>query len=176
MYGDEGAWNALMAKIVRAQVDYLNAPGRGRLPGAAGVRQLGRRALARRLPPLRRAAHRAPDRGLVPGVPVIHFGTGTATLLADMKAAGGDVIGLDWRVELGAAWDALGRRRRHGQPRSADAPGPPKLLEREARRCSTRPRAARATSSTSGMASCRGTPVDPVVRLVDFVHEASARA
>src|SRR3972149_7628730 len=34
---------------------------------------------------------------LVPGVPVIHFGTGTASLLTLMRDAGGDVIGLDWR-------------------------------------------------------------------------------
>jgi uroporphyrinogen decarboxylase len=42
------------------------------------------------------------------GVPVIHFGTGTATLLAAMKEAGGTVIGLDWRTPLRASWDSLG--------------------------------------------------------------------
>ena len=51
---------------------------------------------------------RAVIRRLTPGVPVIHFGVGTATLLASMKEAGGDVIGLDWRVELGPAWEQLG--------------------------------------------------------------------
>jgi len=39
---------------------------------------------------------------------VIHFGVGTATLLPSMKEAGGDVIGLDWRVELGPTWERLG--------------------------------------------------------------------
>jgi len=43
-----------------------------------------------------------------PGVPVIHFGTGTAGLLELMREAGGDVIGLDWRVDLGEAWRRLG--------------------------------------------------------------------
>ncbi|MHB9114187.1 MAG: uroporphyrinogen decarboxylase [Thermoleophilia bacterium] len=41
-------------------------------------------------------------------VPVIHFGTDTATLLADMRDAGGDVIGVDWRIDLSDAWDILG--------------------------------------------------------------------
>src|SRR5207249_1493599 len=47
-------------------------------------------------------------RALRPGVPVIHFGTGTATLLPLMREAGGDVIGLDWRVPLDAGWAAVG--------------------------------------------------------------------
>jgi uroporphyrinogen decarboxylase len=41
-------------------------------------------------------------------VPVIHFGTDTATLLPLMKEAGGDVIGVDWRIDLADAWDILG--------------------------------------------------------------------
>jgi uroporphyrinogen decarboxylase len=40
-------------------------------------------------------------------VPTIHFGTGTAGLLEVMAEAGGDVIGLDWRVDLWAAWSRL---------------------------------------------------------------------
>src|SRR5437773_1581697 len=45
------------------------------------------------------------------GVPVIHFGTGTGPFLEDFAAAGGDVVGVDWRVPLDAAW----RRLRNGQ-------------------------------------------------------------
>src|SRR2546429_597491 len=51
---------------------------------------------------------RALIRALTPGAPVIHFGTGTAALLPLMKDAGGDVIGLDWRVNLDEAWARLG--------------------------------------------------------------------
>ena len=40
--------------------------------------------------------------------PTIHFGTGAAHLLGDLAAAGGDVIGLDWRVDLDAGWAAVG--------------------------------------------------------------------
>ena len=46
--------------------------------------------------------------GVTPGVPVIHFGTGTAALLELMREAGGDVIGLDWRVRLDEGWERIG--------------------------------------------------------------------
>ncbi|MBI3895939.1 MAG: uroporphyrinogen decarboxylase [Acidobacteria bacterium] len=42
-------------------------------------------------------------------VPVIHFGTGTATLLELMRQAGGSVIGVDWRIELADAWQRVGQ-------------------------------------------------------------------
>ncbi len=44
-------------------------------------------------------------------VPTIHFGTGTATLLSAMAAAGGDVIGLDWRIPLDRGWAEVGEVR-----------------------------------------------------------------
>jgi uroporphyrinogen decarboxylase len=43
--------------------------------------------------------------------PTIHFGTGTATLLGAMAEAGGDVIGLDWRIPLDRGWDEVGEER-----------------------------------------------------------------
>ena len=45
------------------------------------------------------------------GVPTLHFGTGTATLLPAMREAGGDVIGLDWRIPLDAGWELVGKDR-----------------------------------------------------------------
>jgi uroporphyrinogen decarboxylase len=44
-------------------------------------------------------------------VPTIHFATGATHLLADLRATGGDVIGLDWRLPLGEAWQAVGHDR-----------------------------------------------------------------
>ena len=41
------------------------------------------------------------------GVPVIYFGTDSATLLPSMKETGADVIGLDWRIPLDEGWRAL---------------------------------------------------------------------
>ncbi len=45
------------------------------------------------------------------GAPMIHFGTGTAGLLPEMAAAGGEVIGVDWRVPLAQAWVRIGHDR-----------------------------------------------------------------
>ncbi len=42
------------------------------------------------------------------GVPAIHFGVGTGAILADLRAAGGDVIGADWRTPLDEAWQRIG--------------------------------------------------------------------
>lgn len=42
------------------------------------------------------------------GVPSLHFGTGTTTILAEMREAGGDVIGLDWRIPLDEGWAEVG--------------------------------------------------------------------
>jgi len=42
------------------------------------------------------------------GVPMLHFGTGTTTLLPAMRDAGGDVIGLDWRIPLDKGWALVG--------------------------------------------------------------------
>jgi len=45
------------------------------------------------------------------GVPVIHFGTGTAPFLEDFAGAGGDVIGVDWRIPIDEAWRRIGESR-----------------------------------------------------------------
>jgi uroporphyrinogen decarboxylase len=45
------------------------------------------------------------------GAPTIHFGTGTATLLPAMARAGGDVVGVDWRMPLDEAWSLVGEDR-----------------------------------------------------------------
>ena len=44
------------------------------------------------------------------GVPVIYFGTDSATLLPSMQQTGAGVIGLDWRIPLDEAWRNLGFR------------------------------------------------------------------
>ena len=108
LYEDPGAWRTLMEKIVRATVGYLNA----QVDAGAQALQLFDSWVGA-LSPGDYRAHvlphvRALIGGIRPGVPVIHFGTGTAGLLECMRAAGGDVIGLDWRVDLDAAWARLG--------------------------------------------------------------------
>ena len=62
-------------------------------------------------------------------MPTIHFGTGTTHLLGAMAAAGGDVIGLDWRIPLDDGWAPSARARRAGQPRPAALLGPWERVE-----------------------------------------------
>jgi uroporphyrinogen decarboxylase len=45
-----------------------------------------------------------------PGTPIIHFGTGTSMLLEAMRNAGGDIMGIDARLELDQAWQLVGDR------------------------------------------------------------------
>ncbi|MBI3401965.1 MAG: uroporphyrinogen decarboxylase [Acidobacteria bacterium] len=45
------------------------------------------------------------------GVPTIHFGVGTGSILGELRAAGGDVIGADWRTPLDEAWTRIGADR-----------------------------------------------------------------
>ena len=42
------------------------------------------------------------------GVPAVHFGVGTGAILRELKDAGGDVIGADWRTPLDEAWRSIG--------------------------------------------------------------------
>ena len=51
------------------------------------------------------------DRVAPTGVPTIHFGVGTASILGDLRDAGGDVIGADWRTPLDEAWERVGSDR-----------------------------------------------------------------
>jgi uroporphyrinogen decarboxylase len=108
MYRDAGAWHALMERISTVLIDYLN----GQIDAGAQAVQLfdswvgalGPRDYREFVQPHSRRVLS----GLRPGVPVIHFGTGAATLLELMRDAGGDVIGLDWRIDLAEGWRRLG--------------------------------------------------------------------
>jgi uroporphyrinogen decarboxylase len=108
MYGDPGAWDALMEKLTAALVSYLNAQVRA---GAQALQLfdswvgcLSPTDYERYVAPHMRKLFAQLDKS----VPVIHFGTGNPALYPLMKDAGGDVIGLDFRCELGATWDTLG--------------------------------------------------------------------
>jgi uroporphyrinogen decarboxylase len=108
MYRDPGAWRALMERLARSLAKYVN----GQI--AAGVQAvqvfdtwvgcLGPQDYRQYVVPYTRMM----IQDISPGVPVIHFGTGTAMLLEDMRDAGGNIIGLDFRVELDEAWARLG--------------------------------------------------------------------
>lgn len=108
MYADGGAWHAMMSLISRALVRYLNAQIDA---GAQAVQLfdswvgcLSPQDYVQYVLPYTRSV----IAGIKSDVPVIHFGTGTASLLESMRQAGGHVIGLDWRVPLDKGWACVG--------------------------------------------------------------------
>ena len=108
MYNDSGAWHSMMSLISRALGKYLNA----QIAAGAQAVQLFDSWVGCLSPEDYREfvlPHtRAVIENITPGVPVIHFGTGTGTLLELMREAGGQVIGLDWRVQLDDGWRRVG--------------------------------------------------------------------
>jgi uroporphyrinogen decarboxylase len=107
MYREPAAWHELMSRLATMIVDYLRA----QVTAGAQVVQLfdswvGGLGPADYVAYVQPHVRRIFD-GLA-GTPTIHFGTGTAALLEEMVAAGGDVIGLDHRVSLAAAWRRIG--------------------------------------------------------------------
>ena len=111
--------------------------------------------------------------GCDPASPSIHFGTDTGSLLELQRDAGGDVIGLDWRVELDAGLGpARAGRGRPGEPRPG-RPVRPRRRDRAGRspRSSTRPAGRPGHIFNLGHGILPHTPVDNVLALIDAVHE-----
>ena len=176
MRGEPAAWDALMRTLGDITADYLN----GQIAAGVQAVQLFDSWVGTLSPADYRESVMPYTRGVIerlaPDVPVIHFGTGTAGLLHHMKTAGGDVIGLDWRVELAPTWDRLGYdvavqgnldpallladlgAIRHAVKEILDAVG-------------GRP----GHVFNLGHGIHKDTPVDHVIALVDMVHEMSMR-
>lgn len=109
-------------------------------------------------------------------VPVTVFGTGTAGLLAEISATGGDVIGLDWRIDLAEGW------RRAGEDRAVQGNLDPWLLLGPWAEIEAETRAILAAAGgrpghifNLGHGVHPETDPDVLRRLVDLVHEASTR-
>jgi uroporphyrinogen decarboxylase len=109
MYGEPKTWAALMTKLAEVVRRYLHAQVEA---GAQAVQLFDSWVGA--LSPLDYAEFVQPhvrhilQSLMKTGVPVIHFGTDTASLLELQRDAGGTVIGVDWRTPLDAAWQRLG--------------------------------------------------------------------
>lgn len=108
MYRDPNTWHRFMDLVADITAQYLNM----QIDAGAQVVQLFDSWVGSLSPEDYRTFVQPHSRKVIaalkPGVPVIHFGTMTGSLLPDMRDAGGDVIGLDWRVELDEAWARLG--------------------------------------------------------------------
>jgi uroporphyrinogen decarboxylase len=114
--------------------------------------------------------------GITPGVPVIHFGTDTAGLLECQRAAGGDVIGIDWRIDLDAAWARLGHDvavQGNLDPTALFAPLPDLRRRVEAILGQAAGRPGHVFNLGHGILP--ETPVAHAKALVEMVHELSAR-
>ena len=104
-------------------------------------------------------------------VPVIHFGTGTASFLADFARAGGDVIGVDWRIPLDVAWNGIGRDRAiQGNLDPAVLLGPRGELERQVRDVLARATGRAGHIFNLGHGVLPETPVDALQAVVEWVH------
>jgi uroporphyrinogen decarboxylase len=108
------------------------------------------------------------------GVPVIHFGTGTAGLLASQAAAGGDVIGIDWRIGLAEAWARVPGRAVQGNLDPSVLLGPWAEAERQARWVLDQAAGRPGHVFNLGHGVLPGTDPDLLARLVDLVHAPSA--
>ena len=105
------------------------------------------------------------------GVPVIHFGTGTAPFLEDFAAAGGDVIGVDWRIPLDDAWSRIGDARAvqgNLDPAALLAPAPER--DRQVRDVLARAAGRPGHIFNLGHGVLPETDVDAVRAVVDLVH------
>ncbi|MDE3035552.1 MAG: uroporphyrinogen decarboxylase [Nitrospirota bacterium] len=109
MYREPEAWHRLLDKLARVVTGYLRRQIRA---GAEAVQLFD--SWVGCLSPGDYAEYVLPHVQLIfdglkrEQVPLIHFGTGTGSLLRLMRQAGGDVIGLDWRVHLDDGWRTVG--------------------------------------------------------------------
>ena len=176
MYNDPGAWHALLEKISRGLIGYLN----GQIEAGADAVQifdswvgcLGPEDYRTYVLPHTQAVIRA----LHPGVPVIHFGTGTGTFLSDFREAGGDLIGVDFRIELDEAWKTIGEDVGiQGNLDPAVLCGPRPVIRDKVKKILAQAAGRPGHIFNLGHGILPQTPVENVVALVDYVHEMSRK-
>jgi uroporphyrinogen decarboxylase len=170
MHGEPVTWGRLMDRLTELMLGYLRAQVEA---GVQAVQLFDSWAGA--LDPDDYRQHVLPwSRRIlagVSGVPRIHFGTGTGELLAPMREAGADVVGVDWRVPLDVAWDRIGHDAGiQGNLDPAVCAGPWEAVERKAgdvlRRAGGRP----GHIFNLGHGVLPGTPPENLERLVELVH------
>src|SRR3990172_10747663 len=176
MHDAPGAWHALLERLVKVTVGYVN----GQIAAGAQAVQLFDSWVGALSPADYREfvlPHtRAVVKGLTPGVPVIHFSTGTAGLLELVREAGGDVIGLDWRVDLADAWKRVGYDVAvQGTLDPALLLARPAEIKRHVRAILDRAAGRPGHIFNLGHGVLPETPVEHVIAMVEMVHELSPR-
>jgi uroporphyrinogen decarboxylase len=175
LFSDPGAWHALLEKLRQPVSQALQTQIAA---GAQAVQIFD--SWVGCLGPSDYRTHVLPHvqailRSLPPDVPVIHFGTGNPALLEAMKEAGGDVMGLDYRVELDEAWERLGSIGVQGNLDPCILLASRQTIEERAGRILAQAAGRPGHIFNLGHGVLPGTPVDNVRALIDYVHERSAR-
>lgn len=175
-YSAPEAWKRLMGRLAKVVAEYLNC----QIAAGAQAVQLFDSWAGCLAPtdyeqfvlPYTKAVIDA----MTPGIPVINFSTGTAGLLRQIRTAGGDVIGLDWRVNLDEGWAAV------GYDVAVQGNLDPVALFASAKEIKTRVAdVLRRADGRHGHIFNLGhgvlpeTPVEHVIAMVDAVHEISSR-
>jgi uroporphyrinogen decarboxylase len=176
MYNDPPAWHAMMSLIARGLVKYLNA----QIEAGAQAVQLFDSWVGCLSPDDYREYVLPHTREVIsnvkPNVPVIHFGTGTSALLELMREAGGNVIGLDWRVNLEDGWRRLGAGKAiMGNLDPVTLFASQDVIREQTKRILSQAGGQPGHIFNLGHGILQETPVDNVIALVDMVHELSAR-
>jgi uroporphyrinogen decarboxylase len=176
MYEAPAAWHRLLEVLADATATYLN----GQIDAGAQMVQLFDSWVGALAPDDYRTyvlPHtRSVIRALRPGTRVSHFGTGTATLLPLMREAGGDVIGLDWRIDLDRGWEAVGHDVGvQGNLDPALLMARPAVLRERVKTILSRAAGRPGHLFNLGHGVHQHTPVEHVQALVEMVHELSAR-
>ncbi len=176
MYEEPAAWDRLMGILADATARYLA----GQIAAGARIVQLFDSWVGALTPADYRQYVAPYTRRVIDAIgssaPVIHFGTGTSGLLGAMRDAGGDVIGVDWRIDLDEGWRIVGDTRGvQGNLDPAILLAKPSIIRQRAadilRRAGGRP----GHIFNLGHGVYQQTPVEHVKALVDIVHELSDR-
>jgi len=176
MYTEPRAWHELMQRFAELVGGYLAAQARA---GARALQLFD--SWVGCLSPGDYATYvfphsqRALELASASGVPVIHFGTDTATLLVDFARAGGDVIGVDWRVPLDVAWERIGSSRARavaiqGNLDPVALLAPRAELERQVRDVLARAGGRPGHIFNLGHGVLPETPVEALQAVVEWVH------
>jgi uroporphyrinogen decarboxylase len=174
MYQSPATWHLLLGKLADLVGNYLAAQARA---GAQAL-QLFDSWVGCLSPDDYRTyvaphSRRALTIAATTGVPLIHFGTGTATFLEDFAAAGGEVVSIDWRIPLDAAWTRIGSSRGiQGNLEPVALLAPDAERDRQVRDILKRAGGRPGHIFNLGHGVLPETEVDAVRAVVDLVHDS----
>ncbi len=171
MYREPSAWHTLLDRLASLVGRYLAAQARA---GAQALQLfdswvgcLSPEDYRQFVQPHSRTALSLAAQG---GVPVIHFGTGTASLLDAMAEAGGEVIGVDWRISLDAAWARFPERAIQGNLDPAALLAPEATLREKVQDILTRAQGRPGHIFNLGHGVLPQTDPERLRAVVDWVH------